>query len=122
MARRKRNDTGEHFTAFLGFQLPPTLLTELKTVAANCGTTSSDLARQILAQGLGGVVPVAAARPDPHFDAKMRAATNAMHTVSGLRSLMNQIARHGNTRRSWVRMPRICAKRSAIAIAPFQCS
>jgi hypothetical protein len=97
MARRKRNDSREHFAAFLGFYLPPTLLTEIKAMAVNHGITTSDLARQILAHGLGSAVPIAAAYPDPQTEAKISSVTNATHAVNGLRSLMNQIARHVNS-------------------------
>lgn len=71
------------------------MLTELKAAAANNGTTASDLARLILAQGLGSAVLIAAP-PDPKTEAKFRTAMSAKRSVDAVGNLMNQIAQHGH--------------------------
>jgi hypothetical protein len=97
MARHKRDYTGEHLTAFFGLHLPPTMLTELKAAAATRGTTTSNLAREILSQHLGNRAIAIAGRPDAETHAKVRGMQTATHAVNALGNLMNQIARHVNT-------------------------
>lgn len=97
MARRKRNDSGEQFSGFLGFYLPPTLLTELKAAAANERTSTSDLARQILSKGLGNPATAIVVRPDAQTEAKIRSVIKATTALNAVGNLMNQIARHVNS-------------------------
>jgi hypothetical protein len=97
VARHNRSYTGELLTAFLGLYLPPTMLTELKTAAANDGTTTSNLAREILSRHLAGGVAAARRRRDPHTATLVDALVSAGNANSANGNLFNQIARHLNT-------------------------
>jgi hypothetical protein len=96
MARHKRDYCGEHFTEFVGFKCTPSQRGELVAVTRRQLVTVSDFTREIVFAHLGNAPVAVVRRPDPVTLEKLRAMERATHAVNGLRSLMNQIAKHGN--------------------------
>jgi hypothetical protein len=97
MARHKKNYTGEHLTAFLGFYLAPTVFERLKAIAVNKNTTISDLARAFVSHCLGTPPPVSAMRRGTDEAALMHLLVQVMNALKANGNLVNQIAAHLHT-------------------------
>jgi hypothetical protein len=96
VARHKRDYGGEQFTAYIHFKCTPGLRREVIAAARRQAVTISDFTREIVSAHLTATPIAFASRRDPEIAAKLRAMMSATHAVNGVRSLMNQIARHGN--------------------------
>ena len=97
MARHKHDYCGEPFTEFVGFKCTSEQRRELVAAAGRQSVSISEFAREVLLAYLRNAPVALPTHRALEIEAKMRVATNATHAVNGLRSLMNQIARHVNS-------------------------
>ena len=91
MARRQKEDTGERFTEFFGFNVTPDQKAELQTRALTTGYTPSKYARLVLLSDEKAPAPSAR---DP---AAIRAL---MVEISRVGNNVNQLAHVANERRA----------------------
>ena len=97
MARHKRDYCGEPFTELVGFKCTPGQRRELVAAAGRQSVSISEFTREVLLAYLRNAPVALPTHRALEIEAKIRSVTNATHAVNGLRSLMNQIARHVNS-------------------------